>query len=104
MHMAGGDAQGGGGGCTCILCSASPLGTPLKVVIENFANFLSISPNPNKDFPLCLLVPAGTFLLFRIQSLRFLNPEGYQLNYRWISGLRIFKLLNLCGNQLLRKP
>ncbi len=34
--------------------------------------------------------------------------EGYQLNYPWIltllSGLKIFKLLNLCGNQLIRIP
>jgi hypothetical protein len=31
--------------------------------------------------------------------------EGYQLNYCWIlkllSGSRVFKLLNLCGNQLI---
>ncbi len=31
--------------------------------------------------------------------------EGYQLNYCWVlkllSGPRIFKLLNLCGNQLI---
>jgi hypothetical protein len=30
--------------------------------------------------------------------------EGYQLNYRWVlkllSGPRIFKLLNFCGNQV----
>jgi hypothetical protein len=37
--------------------------------------------------------------------------EGYQLNYRWIlwilkllSGPRIFKLLNLCGNPLISIP
>jgi hypothetical protein len=34
--------------------------------------------------------------------------EGYQLNYSWIlkllSGLGIFKLLNLCGNQLISIP
>jgi hypothetical protein len=34
--------------------------------------------------------------------------EGYQLNYYWIlklqSGPRIFKLLNLCGKQLISIP
>jgi hypothetical protein len=32
-------------------------------------------------------------------------PEGYQLNFSWIlkllSGTKIFKLQNLCGNQLI---
>jgi hypothetical protein len=42
--------------------------TVSKVVVDNFANFLSISPNQTKFFSSLLLGPNWTFLLLRIQS------------------------------------
>ncbi len=74
----------------------------LQVVIDNLANFLSISPNQTKFFPSVCLVPAGHF--YYSDSVSAVS-EGYQLNYclilKLLSGPRIFKLLNLCGNQLI---
>ncbi len=73
------------------------------VVIDNLANF--ISPNQTKVVPSVCLVPAGisaTSDSFSVVS------EGYQNNYCWIlkllSGPRIFKLINLCGNQFISIP
>ncbi len=72
-----------------------------KVVIDNLANFLSISPKQTKFFPSVCLVPAEHFCYFG-----FILCS--QLNYCWIlkllSGLRILKLLNLCGNQVISMP
>jgi hypothetical protein len=51
------------------------------VVIDNLANFLSISPNQTKFFPSVCLVPAGHFSFSNSVST---VPEGYQLNCCWI--------------------
>jgi hypothetical protein len=77
------------------------------VVIDNLANFLSISPKQTKCFPSVCLVPAGHFCFSNSVS-AVLVSEGYQLNYCWIlkslSGTKNFELLNLCGNQLISIP
>jgi hypothetical protein len=75
------------------------------VVIDNLANFLSISPNQAKFSPLF----AWSYLdISAISNLVSAVSEGYQLNYCWIlkslSGPRNFKLRNLCGNQLISIP
>jgi hypothetical protein len=75
----------------------------VKVVIDNLAYFLSISPNQTKFFPLSLPGLNRQFLLLRIQSLQCLKVD-YCWNSKLLSGTRIFKLLNLCGNQLISIP
>jgi hypothetical protein len=72
--------------------------------MDNLANFLSISPN--KFFPLCFFW-SQLDISATLDSVSAVS-EGYQLNYCWIlkllSGPRNFKLLNLCGNQLISIP
>ena len=53
------------------------------------------------SFPLSLPGPSWTFLLLRIQSLQCLKVINLT---KLLSGPRIFKLLNLCGNQLISIP
>jgi hypothetical protein len=69
----------------------------VKVVIDNLANFLSISPNKTKFLPSVCLVPAFSDSVSVVSA-------GYQLNYCWILKLlsrpKIFKLLNFRGNHL----
>jgi hypothetical protein len=70
-----------------------------KVVIDNLAIFLSFSPNQTKFFLFACRVPTGHFTTSDTVSV---VSEGYQLNnceiLKLLSGPRIFKLLNLCGN------
>ncbi len=71
----------------------------VKVVIDNLANFLSNSPSFSPLFAWSQLdIHAKSESVSAVL-------EGYQLNYCWIlkliSGPRIFKLLNLYGNQLI---
>ncbi len=72
--------------------------------MANFFQFLQTKPN--QFFPLCLPGLRWTFLLLRGSV--SLVSEGDQLNSGWILKLlsvpRIFKLLNLCGNQLISIP
>jgi hypothetical protein len=70
------------------------------------ANFLSISPKQTKFFP-CVFAWSQLDLFPALDSVSAVS-EDYQLNFRWIlkllSGPRIFKLLNLSGNQLINLP
>jgi hypothetical protein len=74
----------------------------VKVVIDNLAIFLSISPTKPRFSPLFawsqLDISATSDLVSTVS-------EGYQLNYcrilKLLSGHRIFNLLNLYGNHLI---
>jgi hypothetical protein len=66
--------------------------------------FLFLKTKPS--FSPLLPGPCWTFLLLRTQSLRYLKV--IQLNYCWDFKIskwtRTFKLLNLCGKQLISIP
>ncbi len=69
------------------------------------ANFLSISLNQTNFFP---LFAWSQLDISAIADSVSAVSEGYKLNYylilKLLSGPRIFKLLNLCGNQLISIP
>ncbi len=69
------------------------------------ANFLSISPNQTKFSPSVCLVPDSQLDISATLDSVSAVSENYQPNYCFIlkllNGPRIFKLLNLCGNQLI---
>jgi hypothetical protein len=66
--------------------------------------FLFLQTKPS--FSLCLPVPSWTFLLLWIQSLRCLKAINLTIvGFKGCqSGPRIFKLLNLCVDQLINIP
>ncbi len=51
----------------------------MKVVFDNLANFLSISPNQTPDFAVCLPGPSWTFLLFLFLLILYSLPYMYTL-------------------------
>jgi hypothetical protein len=75
------------------------------VVIDNCADFLSILQTEPSFSP--LFAWSQPEISATSDSVSGVS-EAYQLNYCWISKLlsapRIFKLLNLCGKQLISIP
>ncbi len=65
-----------------------------------FSLFLQTKPN----FSLCLPGPSWTCLLLRNQSLWCLKVINLTIVGFFKSGLKNFKLLDLCGNQLISIP
>jgi hypothetical protein len=51
----------------------------VKVVFDNLANFLSISPNQTPVFTVCLPGPSWTFLPFLILLILYSLPYMYTL-------------------------
>ncbi len=64
----------------------------VKVVIDNLANFLSISPNQTKFFPSVCLVPAGHFFYFGF-SLYGVNLKVYKREKFFGSDFEFFTIL-----------
>ncbi len=52
----------------------------MKVVFDNLANFLSISPNQTPVFAVCLPGPSWTFLPFLFLLILYSFPYMYTLN------------------------